>query len=46
LAQRRRGQIELARDRPDRLAFVEHQADGAGSELVTELPPRSPPELV
>ena len=40
LAQRRLGQIEIAGDGADRLALVEDQADGAGFELVSELPAR------
>ena len=46
LRQRRRRQIELAGDRADRLAFVQDQPDGAGPELVRELPPYPPPRPV
>ena len=40
--QRRRGQIQLARDGAHRLAFVEDQPYGPVLELVRELPPDSP----
>ena len=46
LAQRRLGQIEVAGDGADRLAFIEHQPDGAGLELVSELPARPPSACV
>ena len=38
-------QVELARHRADALAFLEHQPDGAGLELLRE-PPACPPACV
>ena len=42
LAQRRFRQIEIAGDRADRLAVLEHQADGLRLELLIELPAGPP----
>jgi hypothetical protein len=42
LAQRRCRQVEIAGGGANRLAFVKHQAHGAGFELVGELAARSP----
>ena len=41
-SQRRRRQIQVARDGPDRLALLEDPADRLGLELIRELPARAP----